>query len=627
MPQTTSTNKIVIVISLYLGFFVFHIVSASLFRELSAINPLKYQFHNALWSEPLMMLMVFWVLKICSARMTFSFLLTCLFYLLLMFVNIEKASALQIPVFPADIFYFFELFYNEEALSDLWLVILALAVTVIAVIIVLVTTKPNESLRRKRRLQFPLMLLVVAAFAFFRNDISHWITSQNYRLVYSAMITEAEKNGFMTIFFKRMIDYKSAATPDGYSKQKISNIITKYGKAFKTRTTAENKPNVIILLVEAFTDPIDVGFQTTYDPLPNLRNIEHNHISGDVMVPVVGGLSANSEFELLTGLSMRFIPEGSIPYIDTIDQDMPSIAREFKAAGYFTEALHVATLSFFNYELVYPFLAFDKHSTLHLKKGVTMDPANRYPNEESLVKEIITRTEKHRPQFIFSFPNSTHGFWDYNAYLNSELEILNWPSDILKDDMKTYVNALHQADAAIGKLIDHYSQFEEDTVVLIAGDHMPSLFPYRFQKLIHQSKHQLDDPQTHQNRKLMHQVSHAIKQEQPEEFYRILHQVPFYIWANFELPQLQENTSMNLLHDYLFDLINHSPSPLYQLTKQLKKEVKEVSQVFRDQDGSYTFEVPAAHQTIVDDYQILQYDILYGHNYYTQWLLTQDRYK
>ena len=76
------------------------------------------------------------------------------------------------------------------------------------------------------------------------------------------------------------------------------------------------KPNIIVIMNEAFSDPSVLGdFTTNEDYMPFVHSLldgADNTISGHLNVSVKGGNTANTEFEYLTGASMAFLPYGSI---------------------------------------------------------------------------------------------------------------------------------------------------------------------------------------------------------------------------------------------------------------------------------------------------------------------------
>ena len=74
-------------------------------------------------------------------------------------------------------------------------------------------------------------------------------------------------------------------------------------------------PNIMFVQLESFFDPTEVEWlQFSEDPIPNLRKMFQNYSSGYFKAPSVGAGTANTEFEVLTGMSMRFFGPGEYPY-------------------------------------------------------------------------------------------------------------------------------------------------------------------------------------------------------------------------------------------------------------------------------------------------------------------------
>ena len=120
-------------------------------------------------------------------------------------------------------------------------------------------------------------------------------------------------------------------------------------------------PNIIAIMNESWTDFASVGGIETSEPVtPFIDSLTENTIRGELYVSVFGSGTANSEFEFLTGSSMRFLPNGSIPYQAYIEQKTPSLASYLKQYGYFTLASHFANRSNWKRDTVYPLLGFDE---------------------------------------------------------------------------------------------------------------------------------------------------------------------------------------------------------------------------------------------------------------------------
>ncbi|MEZ5472906.1 MAG: LTA synthase family protein [Marinicella sp.] len=373
------------------------------------------------------------------------------------------------------------------------------------------------------------------------------------------MLTHAKQNGLFTLFSINLLFPNNIKMPEDYSESSMKNLFTRYDN-YSSFTGENESPHIIVFLIEAFTDPLSSGIKTTRDPIPFFRMLSENYTSGNSLVPVIGGKSANSEFELLTGLSMRYLQKGSIPYIEHLNKPINSFVSELKRNGYQTHAIHVANLGFFNYKIAYPNLGFDQISTLKNNKDVKMDVADRFPSEQSLVDKIIqTVDQNEKPKFIFAFPNSTHGFWNYPEYLNSSLDVLNKTHDQDKNAIKTYINALNTTDKAIESLVTHFQGHQKKTIILFLGDHYPGLLSYLKSNL--SAKENINgDIDFSKNNDHMTKYK-FIKNNYPVTFYAAQHKVPYVIWTNFETPVVDEDVSINLLHTKILSLINYKQSP------------------------------------------------------------------
>ena len=109
-----------------------------------------------------------------------------------------------------------------------------------------------------------------------------------------------------------------------------------------TTVPPDAQPNIVCVLLESFADPSDVNFlNMSEDPIPNFHNLEANYSSGYLTVPVVGAGTANTEFEVLTGMSMQYFGTGEYPYKTILKQsDCESIASALSKIGYGTHVVH-----------------------------------------------------------------------------------------------------------------------------------------------------------------------------------------------------------------------------------------------------------------------------------------------
>ena len=83
----------------------------------------------------------------------------------------------------------------------------------------------------------------------------------------------------------------------------------------ETGRASDDLPNIIVVQLESYFDVDEAEFFTTSeDACPNLHEMYKNYSSGYFKVPSVGAGTANTEFEVLTGMNMRFFGPGEYPY-------------------------------------------------------------------------------------------------------------------------------------------------------------------------------------------------------------------------------------------------------------------------------------------------------------------------
>jgi phosphoglycerol transferase MdoB-like AlkP superfamily enzyme len=447
------------------------------------------------------------------------------------------------------------------------------------------------------------------------NDLSKFSTNWKTR---SHLVTTSEKYGFMTAFVRNLIHASESNKPIGYNKQTIESILSNLKADPITSSGSTDRINLIVYLVESFIDPSDFNIETTSDPIPFFHQLQAAHQSGYVYSPEYGGRSANAEFELLTGFTIHFFQPYVIPFIDLPYREIPSIAHELKNINYHTQVIQAASLGYFNYQQMYEMLGFDEILSLDGDKHVALDIAGRYPSDFAVVDNIIQTAKVSRPYFIYAFPNSTHGAWNYDHYLKSDLDITNKPLSSKKGErhLKTYINALNKADQAIQKLIEHFEQQKQKTVILILGDHQPGIPELLEQQMFNEFPQRF----TEGRRKKMAKQFMRFDENNPLASYDIMHKVPYVIWTNFN-QNFQQNTQtigMNELVIMLFNQLNHDPvSPFYQFLAEFIEHTSH-NDILKHTQTPLNQLSSTVKQWILS-YQQLQYDFLLGEEYANQY--------
>lgn len=610
---------IVLFQSLFYFLFLYFIYNVAFdYVSLSGDHITRFGFKN----EVLILINIGLILLLITKRKYMSVVLTILIYSLFIFINLEKIKYFNNPLLPLDFKYI-----NQFLLA--WPIfksyIPAILITVLLFFLVFYFFIKKE--RPIKFLQSYISLQVLLCFLFLfliTINVSGLYQSVAIKLATNEkgrahLVATSQKFGLMTTFVRNIIHISANKKPDNYSFNKMKSIWSKY-KASQTNQyeNSESDVNLIIYLIESFTDPIDAGIKTTIDPIPFFHELQSKHPSGFVYSPEIGGRSANAEFEILTGFSKHFFDEASIPFIDLPYRHIPSIARELSNIGYFTKVIQGANLGYFNYKQMYSMLGFQKIISLNGKAGVPLDVAHRGPSDEAIVDEIISTSQQEDRFFIYAFPNSTHGTWRYGAYDNSNINLkpdhkLTSEEDGAKQ-LRTYMNALNTADKAIMKLISHFDQSESKTVILILGDHQPGMPEFRE----HYMKTKFPNRFNGKTRKQIKKQFFEFDESNKLESYDIMHRTPYVLWSNFNLPNQDNKTlGMNELAPAIFKALKHQPDNFFYHFLDLYTAQSKYSDLLK-----YTHlngqGLSAVATKWLLDYENIQYDLLLGNEYLTK---------
>jgi hypothetical protein len=403
--------------------------------------------------------------------------------------------------------------------------------------------------------------------------------------------TSSRLNGMLVELAMSAVD-PSFSKPENYSRSEIARIANPYTKRPESNSAPVGPPpNIIMLVIESFMDPQDLGVHFTSDPIPTFHAISGKNSSGRVVVPVFGGTSANTEFELLTGLSMYFLPDGSCPYRQYLNQDIPALPRLLHQYGYRSTAIPADPPYLFNHKAVYRHLGFDQWSFPETNPEIPRSPDDEYVADEALADIIISESRTNSPSFIFAFTGGTHFPWEYSDYNNSPLDIAGTYPGLNRSELKTYINALKVADAALNKLIAYFEKVDQKTVILVMGDHLPALTG-------------VYDATGFFNGSGM---------EKTQKRY----QTPISFWSNFPMPKQDFVCSANFIPTLLLQRLGLPPAGIFALTSDLYRHFPVFSKYVQTSDGKcfapQSPDLPL--QNLAIDYHLINYDLLIGKQY------------
>ena len=288
-------------------------------------------------------------------------------------------------------------------------------------------------------------------------------------------ISEAYENyGFVYCFTNSLID-TGIAKPDNYSEEAVQAIT---GKLDDNKSTVyENgKPNIIFIQLESFFDVDYVkGLKYKKDPLPVFHSLQENYTSGMLTVPTVGAGTVNTEFEVLTGIRQHDFGVCEYPY-KTILKSVASesICHDLAKLGYKSHSVHNNDATFYGRNIVFSSLGFDTFTPMEYMNGITEND-NGWANDDILVDEIIkTLNSTKGTDFTFGITVQSHGKYDVAMDKEYPLEVSGAPEG-MEAQYTYYVNQIAEVDQMIGNLIDKLSERDEKTLLVLYGDHLPSL--------------------------------------------------------------------------------------------------------------------------------------------------------
>lgn len=304
--------------------------------------------------------------------------------------------------------------------------------------------------------------------------------STNVIASYYANIAQGYSDyGFVYSFSSSVVD-RGMSEPENYSKDTIEAIQTNVATAAQeTSTNGTDGPNIICVLLESFCDPEDINFlETSEDPIPTFHYLEDNFSTGYLTVPVVGAGTANTEFEVLTGMSMQYFGTGEYPYKTILKKtDCEAIASDLSKIGYSSHVVHNNGGNFYSRANAFSMMGFDTFTSKELMNITEYTPNGSWSTDDILVGETIKSLDATEgSDFTYTITVCTHGDYPTEPVIeNPAITISGVDDEAAANQWTYYVNQLNAADKFISSLIDKLSQRDEETIVVMFGDHLPTM--------------------------------------------------------------------------------------------------------------------------------------------------------
>lgn len=287
-----------------------------------------------------------------------------------------------------------------------------------------------------------------------------------------------ENYGFVYGFSSSVVD-RGMRKPDDYSADTINKIKASVNVGPTTVDSAD-KPNIICVLLESFVDPSEIKFlNCSQDPIPNFHALYNNYSSGHLTVPVVGAGTANTEFEVLSGMSLQYFGTGEYPYKTRLMKtDCESIASDLSKIGYGTHAVHNNGGNFYSRVNAFSQMGFDTFTSKECMNIQQYTPLGDWPTDNILVGETLKALDStpNKPDFCYTITVQGHGDYPSEKIIaNPEIKVTGAKDEATNNKWEYYVNEIHEVDKFIGNLTNELSKRNEKTIVVMFGDHLPTM--------------------------------------------------------------------------------------------------------------------------------------------------------
>ena len=415
---------------------------------------------------------------------------------------------------------------------------------------------------RYKRVACTIVISAALCFAIIQGGMRYGVLDTFFYSLPSAY----EENGVPYCFVITAVE--SGDKPRDYSDKRITGIF-KDGEMGKDKIytpgkddnkKVANKPNVVFLQLESYIDPTLVkSVEFNKDPMPNYRKLMKKYSSGYLTVPACGAGTANVEFEVMTGMSVKNFGPGEYPYKTILKENTVEAAPyDMKQLGYKSHAIHNHRGAFYFRNKVFANMGFDTFTCLEYMNNVIKTPKN-WAKDAILTDQIMDAMKSTKgSDYIYTISVQGHGRYPTEQVLdNPEIKVTNYKTEEQRWAYEYYANQVYEMDQFVKELTDTLEKFDEDVILVMYGDHLP-----------------------------------ALDMTEDEMKNGSLYETQYIMWDNFDLPVI------------------HKDLMAYQINAECMHRLGISVGVMNKfhQDNAYS-------ETYLDDMKALTYDMLYGDKY------------
>ena len=243
----------------------------------------------------------------------------------------------------------------------------------------------------------------------------------------------------------------------------------------------ELRPSVVVVMNETFTDlsRYEGLREAGYEGPRSFCSLPDTLRRGTLMASVVGGGTANTEFEFLTGNSMAFIGMGKYPYQIYDLSGVASLPHQFAALGYDTTAMHPQDRENYDRDTVYPALGVEPFLAQEAFADASWYHAGA--RDRATYDKVLELLESgDAPQFIFDLTMQNHSGYEVDTVPAQDVvryEPAGVADEGLLDEVGVYAACIRASDDDLAYFIERLRGLERPVVLVFFGDHQPSMAP------------------------------------------------------------------------------------------------------------------------------------------------------
>ena len=277
--------------------------------------------------------------------------------------------------------------------------------------------------------------------------------------------------------------------PVNYAEKEVEEFLNMSGDYIQKKTLG--KPNIIMIFSEAFWDVTkisEVKFNT--NPIEKYNELKKNGKTINLLVPSFGGMSENVSMEILTGEKMNYFANGYIPimslYKEKNSSRIPSLIKELKNNDYSSKI--VFGHDYYNAKQAFESIGFDTYLNYYNTQAYPDNIKGEELSDKYMMDEVINELDNKAEGSKIFYMASTienHMPFDKSKFANYDIEITE--STLTKQEQEqvlVYAQGLYDASNEISRLYEFVKEYDEPTIIIFLGDHLPYLYNDKNELLI-----------------------------------------------------------------------------------------------------------------------------------------------